>query len=297
MFSWGNKMDLILKGIFALAIMAGASSSSQHQKLCSGFLPKNDLYIGVNDKSEGGLTKEQFISILKDVKLAYSQVFEVQVGRPLVIYADWEDGEVNAAATIYEGDSILLFTGGLARHPITTMDMFRLVVCHEVGHHLGGAPQADVFTSMASEGQADYYAALRCMKHLLKGQEQVEILDNPQTPKLTLQHCKNTYTTAEEQAVCVRTKLAGLTSGRLMASLKEEDEPSLETPSTEVVTQTTRGYPSTQCRTDTYVAGAFCSKKGGLILDQSTARQNDLCIQNVDLVGFRPNCWFKTSSL
>lgn len=289
-------MDLILKGIFTLAFMASTSSSIQKQQLCNGFLPKNDLYIGVHDKSEGGITKEQFISVLTEVNNAYSQVFEVQVGRPLAIYADWEDGEVNAAATIYEGESILLFTGGLARHPITTIDMFRLVVCHEVGHHLGGAPQADLLTTMSAEGQADYYSALRCMKHLLKGREQIEILDNPHTPKLTLERCKSVYNTPEEQAVCVRTQLAGLTSGQLMASLKNEVAPALETPSIEIVTLTTRGYPSTQCRTDTYTAGAFCSKRGGLVLESSEVRQDDLCIQNID-EGFRPNCWFKPSSL
>jgi hypothetical protein len=31
--------------------------------------------------------------------------------------------------------------GGLARHELVTDDGFMMVVCHETGHHLGGAPR------------------------------------------------------------------------------------------------------------------------------------------------------------
>ena len=62
--------------------------------------------------------------------------------------------------------------GGLARHQAVTADGFALVVCHELGHHLGGAPQkVDWFGRLrwaSNEGQADYWGTAKCFRKLLE---------------------------------------------------------------------------------------------------------------------------------
>jgi hypothetical protein len=296
MYSRGNKMDFLLKGIFALAIMVSASTENV-KHLCNGYLPPNDLKIGVNDKfASGGLTKEQFISVLREAKQAYSQTFET-LGRPLVILTAWDSEDVNAMAYVEDGQSVVAFYGGLARHPMTTMDSYRLVVCHELGHHIGGAPSVSFLTRMAAEGQADYYGAVKCMKRLLKGQENIAILEDEKTPLLALQTCQAVYETKEEQAICVRTQMAAVTAGSLIASLTGAQATRLETPSELIVTKTIRGYPSAQCRTDTQAMGAVCNKPGGLVIDSSTEESSSLCLQGIDEIGFRPNCWYKPRNL
>ena len=54
--------------------------------------------------------------------------------------------------------------GGLARHKLVTPDGFALVACHEMGHHLGGAPRRGGWAS--NEGQSDYYATTKCARRI-----------------------------------------------------------------------------------------------------------------------------------
>ena len=55
--------------------------------------------------------------------------------------------------------------GGL-EHPLLTLDGLTAVICHEVGHHLGGfAFKTSILGDnwAATEGQSDYFAAHRCL--------------------------------------------------------------------------------------------------------------------------------------
>jgi hypothetical protein len=287
-------MDFILKGIFTLAMIASASSAGVVHT-CRGFVPSNTMHIGIDDKAAGGLTEEEFIQILTEAEEAFTPIFS-RLGGNLAIYGNWRSGEVNAAAGNRGNENLVIFYGGLARHPETTMDSFRLTVCHEMGHHIGGAPTYR--DGMSSEGQADYYAGIKCMKYLLRGKEQVEILDSPNVPPRVLEKCQDIYSTKEEQAVCVRTHLAGLAAGRLFASLNTRAIlPNLDTPSRLVVRRTNVSYATPQCRTDTFVAGANCNKAGEPYLSRRTSQQAEVCIQSIDDDGFRPACWFKQPTL
>ena len=55
------------------------------------------------------------------------------------------------------------------------------MICHEVGHHLGGAPfmpkyYEDYYLFRgSSEGQADYYAANTCLKKWFSGEDHWKI--------------------------------------------------------------------------------------------------------------------------
>jgi Zn-dependent protease with chaperone function len=52
--------------------------------------------------------------------------------------------------------------GGLARDPLVTKDGFSAVICHEIGHHIAGAPRKG-FSWASNEGQADYFATTKCL--------------------------------------------------------------------------------------------------------------------------------------
>lgn len=133
----------------------------------------------------------------------------------------------------------------------------------------------------STEGQADYFAAKECMRKVLVSDEK-EI----KMPKAVKAACREQYEQPEDFKICLRTAKAGEDFGKRDFLLSHYDsEP-------EEVHQATisllksfgpypdlgyrfTGYPSSQCRTDTFYQGALCGK--------------EVCELGV---GARPVCWF-----
>lgn len=144
-----------------------------------------------------------------------------------------------------------------------TEDGYVLVACHELGHHLGGAPRfSDEDSKWASvEGEADYFATLQCAKKTIKDSGRIagaaQVLAN------------------------------------ILADLDEDPVPNPKTPDTSKVTSTFEDHPAAQCRLDTYLAGSVCGipytplsasdPKGGTCFSYP----NDTTAK-----GSRPRCWF-----
>ena len=61
----------------------------------------------------------------------------------LKIEKKWSSATVTAGTyrDIRNKQWIINLYGGLARHPLITEDAYALVICHEIGHHIGGAPK------------------------------------------------------------------------------------------------------------------------------------------------------------
>ena len=72
---------------------------------------------------------------------------------------------VNANASQRGRTWIVNMYGGLARRPEITPDGFAMVLCHELGHHMGGFPFVSGWA--ANEGQSDLFATLSCGRILL----------------------------------------------------------------------------------------------------------------------------------
>jgi hypothetical protein len=119
--------------------------------------------------------------------------------------------------------------GGLARYPGMTEMGFQIVLCHEIGHHLGGQPTYNQGRDWASvEGQSDYWATLSCMKTLG--------LDS----------------------------MAGsLVTASVLARLSGDRTPSRSTRDTSKVRTTYEGHPRAQCRLDTMDWGREAKPRPG----------------------------------
>ena len=142
----------------------------------SGFMPKNNLNISSLsvDKATNGMTKERFQAIISRVSNVYSSIVKEKGGN-LVMDNRWDDGTVNALAEQKADKWIVHMYGGLARHPLVTDDAFMMVVCHELGHHIGGAPRKNNGKDWAAnEGQADYFGAMKCMRRILEKDDNQE---------------------------------------------------------------------------------------------------------------------------
>lgn len=259
-----------------------------------GFLPKNDLYIAANQKSlMGGLTEKDFNEAIDSVEMLYAPLIAGQ-GKKLIIKRDWANGEVNAYAH-REGNNLHVdMFGGLARHNTVTKDGMALVVCHELGHLIGGAPKN--MNRNANEGQADYFAALKCLRKVWVNDNNIALAKSSNAPKRLIDGCVQAMKNdKEDTALCIRTSMAGKSVSNLFAALDNLPEAKFETPDSKVVTKTFDGHPKAQCRLDTYFQGSLCDvnmNEDVSDTDEVTGTCHGFLGHQV---GTRPLCWFKPS--
>ncbi len=292
--------------VLGLSIAGSSFACSENGK--GGFLPENDLYISANQKSVNGISEEEFNKAIDEVELVYAPII-ANMGGKLSIERNWTDGTVNAYASQTGKVWKVAMFGGLARHETITKDAMALVVCHEIGHHIGGAPKkggsagggwwggSSGASSWASnEGQADYFATLKCLRKAWINDNNEAIVKSLNAPKLVTDMCKKNYKRNKvDTALCVRTSMAGQSVGNLFAALGRTAEPKFDTPDTKVVTKTDDNHPKAQCRLDTYYQGSLCDVNMNEDVSQKEEVQGTCHGSLGHKIGVRPLCWFKPS--
>ncbi len=261
-----------------------------------GILPDNDLWISTDAKSmmSSNIDEVKFNEVIDSVVSVYEPIV-TNLGGKLKVERNWDDGTVNAYASRRGGTWNVAMFGGLARHATITPDGFALVVCHELGHHIGGAPKkASFFSTWASnEGQSDYFATLKCLRKVFRNDNNQEIMAKVNVPADVKSTCSAQFNNADDQALCERGAMAGLSTARLFQALRNQTTgPQFDTPDTNVVSKTDDAHPATQCRLDTYFAGAICSQLDSDDVDQRDEAVSVCYRDNGDSTGVRPLCWF-----
>lgn len=264
----------------------------------SGFMPENDLQISVDAKSmRNDMTEERFNEIIDLADKHYAPIIKNKGGK-LKWSRGWTDKTVNASAQRgFFGSWKVNMYGGLARHELVTDDAFALVVCHELGHHLGGAPKVGGMMAWASnEGQSDYFGTLKCFRRIYQDANNAELVAKMEIPAIVTTQCEATYTLENDVALCVRSAMAGKSLADLLGSLRSSDATDFSTPDASIVSKTNNAHPAAQCRLDTYFQGALCTKR----IQEGTSNEDETegtCnrIENMD-TGIRPLCWFKPSA-
>ena len=260
-----------------------------------GFVPENKMYISVGDKEAGGLSESQFNAVIDEVSKYYAPIVK-SYGGNLEVVRNWTDGTVNAYAE-QEGTTwkVSMF-GGLARHKTITMDGFRLVICHEIGHHIGGVPRYAGDDWASNEGQADYFATTKCLRRVWQGQDNAAAVRGMEVPKALTDACSKQWKSSSDRDICIRGGMAGDSVARLFAALSWQPKPAkFDTPDPKQVSTTNDAHPATQCRLDTYFQGALCEKS---YLDEIGQQDevSGVCHGSLGMkTGLRPRCWFKPS--
>jgi hypothetical protein len=262
-------------------------------------MPENNLKIPVGLNLAGGISEVQFNRVMDKMTALFSGVVD-KTGRKLVIDRRWTDGTVNAYADQNtSGVSAIHMFGGLARHPETTEDAMALVACHELGHHIGGAPKKPSPNSKSlswatNEGQADYWGTMKCLRRYFENDDNAKAIKNVKVPADVVSKCQMIYKNANELASCQRAAMAGLALGRLLNALSQgKTQVSFSTPDKRVVATTYHEHPEAQCRLDTYFQGALCDHGFDQEVSQSDANTGVCSLRNGDKIGNRPLCWFK----
>ncbi|MFT6633428.1 MAG: hypothetical protein ACJAS4_003398 [Bacteriovoracaceae bacterium] len=261
-----------------------------------GLLPENNMWISTTNKSANTMTEERFNAVIDKVVKVYEPIITAN-NATLKIARNWDDGTVNAYASRSGSTWNVAMFGGLARHAAITEDGFALVVCHELGHHIGGAPKKGGWFGSAwatNEGQADYFATLKCLRKSFRGENNAEIVKSLNVPAEVTTKCSETFSDMAEQLICERGAMAGLSTAKLFQDLRSQTTaPEFTTPDAEVVSKTNHNHPDTQCRLDTYFAGAICNINDTVDVDQEDEAVGVCYRASGDSVGVRPLCWFK----
>ncbi len=267
-----------------------------------GFLPPNRWSIPVhtNRLYQNNMTEDQFNDLIDEVERVYTPIVS-SLGGKLNVVRKWEDGTVNAYANRSGNTYNVHMFGGLARHKAITVDGMSLVVCHELGHHIGGAPKYNGGpwggnNWASNEGQADYFATLKCLRKVWRNQNTRAIVNKyyRNAPKALVDACASTFKDADENAVCIRSGMAGLSTATLFQMLRNETKaPDFTTPDPAQVSKTADAHPATQCRLDTYFQGAICEIQDTVDVDQKDEVAGTCYRANGMSKGVRPFCWFK----
>lgn len=283
-------MRFMLSAAFALLMVSGTVSAFEGNKT---FMPENDLHL---EKATGGITEAEFNDVIDRTSEIYTPIFS-QFGATLTIRRLWSDDTVNASAEQPTPTNWRVnMYGGLARRPEVTADGFAMVLCHEIGHHLGGYPYVQGWA--ANEGQSDIFATSACAYKIFATNHELTAKAREELPEAMKAKCDAAHPT-DDRDICYRALLAGQSLATLLAN---GGDVSFETPDTTEVSRTNHKHPNAQCRLDTYVAGALCGRSlwnDHLIPGKEMASRNSFEAQTeafahscVDGPGARPSCWF-----
>lgn len=250
------------------------------------FIPVNSLF--AND-----MTEQDFKGAIKHFEKFFGPQIEDEHNAELIVFGSWASNTVNAYAEKSDKKVMVTIYGGLARHKAITKDGFMAVLCHELGHHFGGYPKKSTNKWSSAEGQADYYASMKCLRRLWKNEDNALAVSRLTVPQKVKDECAQTYPTAKEQALCQRMSLAGRSVALMIQDLDHDSiEPKFETPETSVVRAMNYMHPYAQCRLDTYFNGAICPIPEHQEFSDSEETEGS-CHQKLgDTRGNRPRCWF-----
>ncbi|MBP9680878.1 MAG: hypothetical protein KBD76_05700 [Bacteriovorax sp.] len=283
----------ILTALAALSLTASASFACDiHGK--GGFAPENNLRISQWDKASNGMTKERFLAIVNSVSDIYAPIVSSR-GAKLVMRNNWDDDTVNASAQQLGKSWIVNMYGGLARHPLTTDDGFALVVCHELGHHLGGAPRKGSSWA-ANEGQADYFGSMKCLRRVLEKDDNISVVAKMTIDAEVTKQCQTIYKSESDVALCQRVSMAGKSLGSLLGDLGGNSNVNFDTPDKSIVKRTYDNHPAAQCRLDTYFQAILCDKSYDQDVDKNDPAIGTCIASDGYSLGMRPLCWYKPAT-
>ena len=261
-----------------------------------GFLPNNNRKYAVDFKN-AGLTIEQYHAAINKFEKVYAPIAQ-RFGARLQVERKWESETVNAGT--FRGNAgktwVINLYGGYARHPATTSDSYLLVMCHEIGHHIGGAPKK-VYESgthwASTEGQSDYYATLKCLRKIFRYDNNGEIVRDLEIPESIRSECASSFSSPTEYSLCLRTSLAGLAVSKVNADIRNMPEPEIDIVDSNIVSATSNNHPVPQCRLNTYFQGALCSVSARRPVSQVNEVQGTCHVSQSFTSGLRPGCWYK----
>ncbi len=216
------------------------------------FSPDERVFELAGDETHGtnNLTRthDKAEQLLRDFEQELAPMVE-QKGGKLYVILEWESDRINAEAKRNAAQEWeIIVYGGAARYQAFTQRELALIMCHELGHHLGGSPFASRNGWSSTEGQSDYWSTLKCFRNIYKKFTSLTVSDEAQT------FCQNAQELSTD--FCLQAAEGSLRVSRFYAhNQRFAGYPELSQQELTMVTRIHYGYPNPQCRLDTLKAG------------------------------------------
>ncbi len=153
----------------------------------------------------------------------YQKILKSKYRKDLVINLAPLDPKLNAEIIKSDKEFVISIYGGMLTHPKMNSMVMSLLLCHEIGHILGGEPLRSIKGWSSTEGQADYYSSYTCAQDL----------------KLT---STDFYQAAFDLV-------------SIYAEATNDTPPNSDQMDESEVSSINYGYPKAQCRYDTLISG------------------------------------------
>lgn len=239
---------------------------------------------GAISSGQNYIKVEKVSDILKEL---YDPYLRSQ-GKSLKIEVDYSEQHINAYATRDDDDNpVIKITAGMIAHPKLDEIGLAVILCHEIGHYLGGEPKklrgrSTKRSWSSAEGQADYYSTAVCLKNLILQDDlfftpsvKNGLKDIVETQIKAI--CNSSQCEALSRAIYQVAQIYSETSG-------ESGELSLLNTDPIEAFRTILDHPRAQCRLDTMIAGLLCPDNLSIGYEAQ-----DWCS---DEKFRRPKCWF-----
>jgi hypothetical protein len=241
------------------------------------------------------VTEQSFQDVIGFV-LSTFQPTLAAVGIRLDTKLRWSDPNRIASIVIDYNDEkhyTLQVNGGDTKTPSFTNDGLAQVVCHEIGHILGGSPGNPYVARLAVENQADYFAANVCLKRVFAKDPNIEIMAQINVPVSIQNKCESVYVNPRQVALCERIMMAGYASADDYRAYKKIKTPLSFDRAENAAKDVNLSYASPQCRLESAIAGALCEKGFGTLLDSNGEIRALNCERSQGFnLGVRPACWY-----
>ena len=167
------------------------------------------------------------LSHLKDVALEFQQLMRNKLPpeKTLIIHFQMLTDQINAEVVKLDDQVKIEVMGGMLKHSLMNAETLRLLLCHEIGHFLGGSPFKARGGWSSTEGQADYYSSSDCVRSFHFDEE--------------------IFMNAAQNLTAIYAEVRGA------------NPPKIDRCDPHIAERTNYGYPSIQCRLDTLVSGWY----------------------------------------
>lgn len=207
----------------------------------------------------------------------YAPIVKVERQVDLKVLLNKEMPLVAAGVSLYKENAVIEIGKDIHRQSAMTPDAYAAMLCHEVGHLLGGKPYSEITlkptvqwvssTPSSSEGQSDYFSAA-CLKNMFSAFKEFNVSEVAVSARIK-NICAAKYSNVADENICLRSVKSGFDLMMYIASIYEQfgpdsnmPRPNMDLTEADGVSANTM-YPTLQCRFDTYVAGALLQKQPG----------------------------------
>lgn len=244
-------------------------------------------------------TDLDFKNLRQIVENEYNPIFISELGSPLKIELDEDSPNYVGGIDFRNGIYSIQLGSDFEKEEGITIDSYAAILCHEIGHALGGLPKKinssnGEISWSSTEAQSDYFSSTICLKKIFKLLPSEN--SNLMIPENIRKDCELAFTKSnsdDDKKICMRTAQAGYELMTYLFQLfskyggpqKYNYKPELT--QKELSNESSKNlYPNLQCRLDTIVAGALC-------VEQKNDFQDGFCEKAEGYtIGLRPSCWY-----